>query len=118
MNPPFGNTTVGLSAETAIARQVVYEVLPQLENLFMTLERLQKVWNVPQNQIPAKIVTAIMAGEPLAGYDPKDFVRWGETLLRLRIFLDTEFAITFPDATTETVTPESVLLTRYVPAQS
>lgn len=114
---PMTTSTIGLPAEQAIVRQVVYEVLPKLEDLFMTLERLQKVWNVPQNAIPIKIGTAMMTGQALAGYDPKDFVRWGETLLRLREWLDTEFTITFPDTTTETVTPESVLLTKYVPVE-
>lgn len=117
MNPMLPTSTVGLPAETAIPRTVVYEVLPQLENLFMTLERLQKIWNTPQNAIPTKIVTAAMTGQALGGYSPADWVRWGETLLALRQFLTTPITITLPNGSTETVTPESVLLTRYTPME-
>lgn len=76
MNPmivPGG--TLGLPAEQAIARQVIYEVLPQLEALFMTLARLKKIWNTPQNAIPTKIGIAFATSTALAGYDPKDWVR-------------------------------------------
>lgn len=115
---PFGMvSTVGMAVEDAIPRQVVYEVLPQLEAMLVTLGKLRKIWNTPQNAIPAKIVAAAMAGQPLGGYSPADWVRWGEALLALDEFLATEITITLPDGTTETVTPESVLLTRYTPVQ-
>lgn len=119
MNPPlYGNaTTVGLPAETAIPRTVVYEVLPQLENLFMALQRLQQIWNTPQNGIPGKIVAAATAGQPLGGYSPADWVRWGEALLALDEFLTTPITINLPDGSSEEVTPKSVLLTRYVPVE-
>lgn len=113
----YMGTTTGLAAEDAIPRQVIYEVLPQLENLFMTLERLQKIWNTPQNGIPAKIVAAAQSGNALGGYDPADWARWGQTLLALDEFLATPITITLPSGSTETVTPESVLLTKYVPMQ-
>lgn len=109
------SNTLGLPAEEAIPRQVVYDVLPKLEELFVTLGRLQRVWNTPQNGIPAKIVAAAMSDTALGGYDAKDWVRWGETLLALNTFLATPITITLPDSSTETVTPESVLLTRYTP---
>jgi hypothetical protein len=96
---------------------VVYEVLPQLENLFMALQRLQQIWNTPQNGIPTKIGTAAMTGQALGGYAPTDWVRWGETLLALDTFLTTPIEINLPDGSTETVTPKSVLLTRYVPME-
>ena len=114
---PFGSNTTGLAAEDAIPRQVVYEVLPQLEAMLVTLGKLQRVWNTPQNAIPAKIAAAAQAGQPLGGYSPADWVRWGETLLALNVFLATPITITLPDESTETVTPESVLLTRYTPVQ-
>lgn len=115
MNPMMGglSNTLGLPAEQAIARQVIYEVLPQLETLLMALARLQRIWNTPQNGIPTKIGAALMANQSLAGYSPKDWIRWGETLLALDTFLSTELTIEFPDMTSENVTPESVLLTRY-----
>ena len=79
--------------------------------------RLQKVWNVPQNAIPQKIATAAQAGQPLGGYSPVDWVRWGETLLSLDVFLNTPITINLPDGSSETVTPESVLLTKYTPME-
>lgn len=119
MTAPFmGNqNTLGMAAENAIPRTVVYEVLPQLENLFMALQRLQQIWNTPQNGIPGKIVAAATAGQPLGGYSPADWVRWGETLLALDEFLTTPITINLPDGSSEEVTPKSVLLTRYVPTQ-
>lgn len=110
---PVSTQTIGLPVEQAIPRQVIYDVLPQLENLLMTLAQLQRIWNTPQNGIPTKIVSAFSANETLGGYDPKDWIRWGEALLALDEFLTSEITINFPDATSETVTPESVLLTRY-----
>jgi len=107
-----------MSAEEAIPRTVVFEVLPQLEAMLVTLGKLQRVWNTPQNAIPAKIGAAAMAGQPLGGYAAADWVRWGETLLALNVFLATPIEITLPNGTTETVTPESVLLTRYTPVQA
>lgn len=112
---PFGSNTVGMAAEDAIPRQVIYEVLPQLEAMLVTLGKLKKIWNTPQNNIPAKIAEAALAGQPLGGYSPADWVRWGEALLALDGFLATTITITLPDGSTETVTPESVLLTRYTP---
>jgi hypothetical protein len=114
---PGINNTIGLAAEDAIPRQVIQEVLPQLEAMFVTLSKLQRVWNVPQNGIPAKIIAAAQAGQPLGGYDPADWARWGQTLLALNVFLATPITITLPDGSTENVTPESVLLTRYTPMQ-
>ena len=116
MNPfPGMNNTLGLPAEDAIPRTVIYEVLPQLEAMLVTLGKLQKVWNTPQNAVPAKIMAAALAGQPLGGYAPDDWARWGQTLLALNVFLGTPVTIQLPDGSTETVTPESVLLTRYTP---
>ena len=114
--PPIAGSTLGLSAEETIARQVVYTVLPSLEEMLITLGRLSKVWNAPQNQIPEKIAQAAGAGQPLAGYDAADWIRWGEALLALNAFLATPITITLPDGSQETGTPESYLLTRYTPA--
>lgn len=116
INFGVGNT-VGLSAEDAIPRTVVYEVLPQLEAMLVTLGKLQRVWNTPQNRIPERIMEAAAAGQPLGGYSPADWARWGQTLLALNTFLATPVTITLPSGDTETVTPESVLLTRYTPVQ-
>lgn len=113
-----GAATTGMAAEESIPRQVIHSVLPALEELLFTLERLQKVWNVPQNGIPAKIVAAVQSGQPLGGYDPRDWARWGQTLLALDVFLQTPITLTLPDGTQETVTPESVLLTRYTPMEA
>lgn len=115
---PMLNNTTGMAAEDAIPRTVVYEVLPQLEAMLVTLGKLQRVWNVPQNGIPAKIVAAEQAGQPLGGYAPADWARWGQALMALNVFLATEIVIQLPDGSTETVTPESVLLTRYTPVQA
>ncbi len=112
-----GTATSGMSAEESIPRQVVHTVLPALEDLLFTLARLQKVWNVPQNAIPAKIVAAAQAGQPLGGYAPADWARWGQTLLALDVFLQTPITLTLPDGTQETATPESILLTRYTPME-
>lgn len=113
---PMAGSTLGLSAEETIARQVIYTVLPALEEMLITLGRLSKVWNTPQNQIPEKIAAAAGAGQALAGYDPADWIRWGEALLALNVFLATPIEVTLPDGTTEQRTPESYLLTRYTPA--
>lgn len=121
MNPlyfPGPANTVGLPVEEAIPRQVVYEVLPQLEALLFVLVRLKTIWNTPQNAIPAKIAAAAQASQSLGGYSPHDWVLWGETLLALDVFLDTEITITMPDGSTETVTPRNVLLTRYTPVET
>ena len=118
MNPfPGISNTVGLPAEEAIPRTVIYEILPQLEAMLVALGRLQKIWNTPQNAVPDKIIAAAQAGQPLGGYAAADWVRWGETLLALNTFLATPIEITLPNGTVETVTPESVLLTRYTPVQ-
>lgn len=112
-----GPASTGMAAEDIIARQVIHQVLPALEDLLFTLARLQKVWNVPQNAIPAKIVTAAKMGQPLGGYSPFDFARWGQTLLALDVFLQTPIVLQLPDGSTEEVTPESVLLTKYTPME-
>lgn len=114
---PMGpGSTLGLSAEETIARQVVYTVLPALEEMLITLGRLSRVWNTPQNEIPQKIGTAAATGQTLAGYSPADWIRWGEALLALNVFLATPITVTLPDGTQESRTPESYLLTRYTPA--
>lgn len=117
MNPLAfpGASTVGLPAEEAIPRQVVYDVLPKLEDMLTTLGKLQRVWNTPQNGIPAKIMAAAMAGQALGNFSPADWARWGQTLLALDVFLQTPITLQLPDGSTEQVTPESVLLTRYTP---
>ena len=86
MNPFGFASTVGLSAEDAVPRQVVYEILPQLEAMLVALGKLQKIWNTPQNAIPAKIGAAAAGGQALGGYSPADWARWGETLLALNTF--------------------------------
>lgn len=112
-----GPASTGMAAEDIIARQVVHDVLPSLEELLFVLARLQKIWNVPQNAIPEKIVTAAKAGQPLGGYAPADWARWGQTLLALDMFLQTPIELQLPDGSTEKVTPESVLLTKYTPME-
>ncbi len=118
MIAPIGSgRTLGLAAEDEIPRQVVNSVLPYLEEMLATLDKLQRVWNTPQNGIPAKIVAAAQAGTALGGYSPADWARWGQTMMGLNAFLTTPIDITLPDGTTETVTPESVVMTRYTPVQ-
>lgn len=112
-----GPASTGMAAEDTIARQVIHQVLPALEDLLFTLARLQKIWNVPQNAIPEKIVKAAQAGQPLGGYAPADWARWGQTLLALDTFLQTPVKLQLPDGSTEEVTPESVLLTKYTPME-
>lgn len=109
------SNTVGLPAEDAIPRMVVYEVLPQLEKLLLVLVGLQKKWNNPQNEIPQKIVAAALAGQSLGGYSPADWVRWGETLLALNVFLATPITFTLPDGSDVTATPEDILTASYTP---
>jgi hypothetical protein len=119
MNPfPGISNTVGLPAEEAIPRIVIYELLPQLEKLLLTLVGLQKKWNNPHSAIPSKIMEAAGAGQPLGGYSPADWVRWGETLLALNVFLATPIEIALPSGSTETVTPESILTASYTPVQA
>lgn len=113
-----GPASPGMSAEDIIARQVIHQVLPALEDLLFTLARLQKVWNTPQNGVPEKIVSAAKAGQPLANYSAFDFARWGGTLKGLEVFLQTPIKIELPDGSTEEVTPESVLLTKYTPMEA
>ena len=115
--PVGGFSTTGMAAEDAIPLQVIHEVLPQLEAMLVTLDKLKRIWNTPQNAIPAKIMAAKAGGAALGGYSPDDRARWGQALLALDVFLATPITITLPDGSTEDVTPESVLLTRYTPMQ-
>lgn len=115
--PIMGGVMTGASAEDTISRTVIHTVLPALEDLLVTLGRLQKVWNTPQNGIPAKIMAAAQAGQPLGGYSPSDWARWGQTLLALDAFLQVPIEMQLPDGSTEEATPESVLLTRYTPME-
>ena len=112
-----GPATPGMSAEDTIALPVIHQVLPALEDLLFVLARLQAVWNTPQNGVPEKIVSAAKAEQPLAGYSAFDFARWGGALKGLEVFLKTPIKIELPDGSTETVTPESVLLTKYTPME-
>ena len=119
MNPfPGISNTVGLPAEEAIPRIVIYELLPQLEKLLLTLVGLQKKWNNPHSAIPSKITAAAQAGQPLGGYSPADWARWGQTLIALNVFLATPLTIMLPDGSTETRTPEGVLTASYTPLQA
>lgn len=111
----YPNGLAGLSAEEYVTRKTVFEVLPQLESMLTMLNGLDRVWNAPRNGIPAKIVAAKAAGETVAGYDPDDLARLSQTMQALKTFLATEIEITLADGSTEMATPESVLLTRYVP---
>lgn len=112
-----GPASTGMAAEDIIARQVIHQVLPALEDLLFVLARLQAVWNTPQNGVPEKIVSAAKAEQPLAGYSAFDFARWGGALKGLEVFLKTPIKIELPDGSTEEVTPESVLLTKYTPME-
>lgn len=105
----------GLSADEEIPRRVIYDILPGLEEWLGTLGKIQRIWNAPRNAIPEKIVQAKAQGKSLGGYDPDDWARWGQTLVALNAFLATPITIQLADGTTEEVTPESVLLTRYTP---
>ncbi len=118
MNPMIPMSgTAGLPAEKAIPNIVVYDLLPRLSDIFMTLQKLKKIWNVPQNNIPGKIVAATMTGESVGGWNPKDLTRWGEALLALDQRLTEPLTIEFADGTTETTTLEAVLLTNYTPME-
>lgn len=112
-----GTVYVGASAEDTIARQVVGEVLPGLEDLLFRLARLQRVWRTPGNNIPGKIVDAAKDGVPLGGYSAADFARWGQGLEKLQGALAESFTIILPDGSTEDTTLEDLLLTKYVPVQ-
>ena len=112
-----GTAAAGMSAEDTIARQVVHEVLPGLEDLLFLLARLQRVWRTPGNNIPGKIVAAAKADVPLGGYSAADFARWGQGLEKLQVALSESFTIVLPDGSTEDTTLEDLLLTKYVPAQ-
>jgi len=117
MNPPFMGRSVGLSAEDEIALSVIQTILPTLREFLALLDSLSQTWNTPGNDIPDKIVAAATAGQPLAGYSPADWVRWGQTFLGLGVFLDTSMTITLPGGATEQTTPRATLQRRYIRAQ-
>lgn len=112
-----GTAGSGMSAEETIARQVVHEVLPGLEELLFKLARLQRVWNTPGNNIPGKIVAAAQAGQPLAQFSPADWARWGQGLEKLQGALAETFTVKLPDGGAEDTTLEDLLLTKYVPME-
>lgn len=113
-----GTPTSGMAAEDEIARQVVHQVLPGLEEMLNTLGKLQRVWNTPRNDIPAKIMSAAKEGTALGGYDPADWARWGQGLQKLELNLAEAFTVFLPDGSTEETTLQDLLLTRYVPADT
>jgi len=108
----------GLSAEEEIAYSVNYEILPALRQLLAVLDSLSQTWNTPGNDIPQKILAAAQAGQPLAGYSPADWVRWGQTFLGVQVYLDTPQTLTKPDGSTEQTTPRATLQRRYVKANA
>ena len=107
----------GLSAEEEIAYMVVYVILPGLREQLAQIDSLSQTWNTPGNDIPQKIIAAAMAGQPLAGYSPDDWARWGQTFLGVQTDLDAPRTITLPSGATENNTERAVLQRRYVKTQ-
>ena len=104
----------GLSAEEEIAYSVIFEILPALRQFLALLDSTSQTWNTPGNDIPQKIVAAAMAGQPLAGYSPDDWARWGQTFLGLQTDLDAPRMVVLPSGPTEDTTQRAVLQRRYV----
>lgn len=92
------------TAEQEIAETVMSEMLPSLRKLLAGLQAMQEVWLV--NGIAAKIEAAATASEPLAGFSPAAWVRWGTVFTETLAFLDVPIA-------SIGATPREVLITRY-----
>jgi hypothetical protein len=118
INPPFMGARVGLSAEEEIAQTVIGSILPSLRTMLEALTSLSQVWNTPGNDIPAKIMAAAQAGQPLAGYSPNTWAEWGQVFLAVEEFLDTPTTVALPDGSTLNTTPRAALQKRYVQAQA
>ena len=103
----LGEATV----EYKLSKAVVGAIIPQLKGMLTVIDATSGEWTTPRNKINEKIAGAFAAGQPLAGYDPKDWLAWGIMLQRLNAFLDTEYTIDYPDDSTETITPRQMINT-------
>lgn len=100
-------------AEEIIARSVVENILPSLRAMLSMLGETSSAWTTGRNKIQEKILQAAAAGEPLAGYDPKDWTVWGQLLSVFNTILETEQTVNYPDRTYELMTLREAINTVY-----
>lgn len=110
----MGYTPGTMPTEIKIARMVVEVIIPGLKAMLSSLDETSGGWTTGRNRISEKIGLAFAAGEPLAGYDPHDWVVWGQMLAWFNAFLATPQTVTYPDGATEEMTPLSVINTDFV----
>lgn len=113
----MGYTPGTMPIEAKIANATVEAIMPSLQAMISILNETSGQWTTQRNGINAKIAAAFAANEPLAGYAAKDWFLWGQVLAWFNAFLATEQTVTYPDGSTEQLTPLEAINTGYVKVQ-
>lgn len=83
-----------------------------LRDAYLLMGEINEIWLT--NGISDQIANAAQAAQPLAGYSPAMWARWGALLPVTQAFMNTGYAAVLPDGTTVTETPRQTLGRRYV----
>ena len=105
----YGGTTADAAEEIAAKTM---ELFAALRSTYLLMGEINEIWLA--NDISGQIVTAALAGETVAGYSPAVWAQWGAILPAVQTFMNTGYAATLPDGTTNTETPRQTLMRRYV----
>ena len=105
----YGSTATDAAEEIAAKTM---ELFAALRNAYLLMGEINEIWLA--NDISGQIVTAALAGQPLAGYNVNAWARWGAILPSIQTFLNTEYTTQLPDGSTNSETPRQTLMRRYV----
>ena len=108
----YGSTATDAAEEIA---SKTMELFGMLRNAYLLMGEINEIWLA--NDIGGQIVAAALDGEPLAGYSPNAWARWGALLPIVQAFLNTDYATQLPDGSTNNETPRQTLMRRYVQGQ-
>ena len=104
-------TVGGNTAADEIAAKTM-ELFASLRNDYLLMGEINEIWLA--NDVSGQIVTAAIAGQPLAGYSPNAWARWGALLPAVQAFLNADYTTQLPDGSTNNETPRQTLMRRYV----
>lgn len=105
----YGSTATDAAEEIAAKTM---ELFTMLRDAYLLMGEINEIWLA--NDISGQIITAALAGQPLAGYSPNAWARWGALLPAVQTFLNTDYTTQLPDGSTNQETPRQTLMRRYV----
>lgn len=111
-----------LSTEEMIVRRINLELLPQLRPLLSSLGGLGDEWtanNVMEAVAMAEAQVSVAEGQiaTYGGYDTNVLRYWNAIFTALRTFLMTPIPVTLANGQTISITPLTLVLKYYAPAQ-